>query len=456
MTIQLENVSFSYGETEVLKEINLNVESGKVVGFAGLNGAGKSTLVKLLAKRHVPSGGTIIFNELSSVAYVPQEVDEGLVQGLTVIENLMIAIHRENKNVFFSKKKSIEYASQRLSSWNISLPYLKTVSDCSIYEKQLILIAKALLNDASLFLFDEPTSSLGKREKEQFFSFLKMLKQQGKAIVVILHSIEELLSYCDEVVILKNGEIVQVSQSSFLTKEMIVEKMSSSTFLFYKKRKLLDELAFKFHHIQLIDTKPSINIEIHKGEVIVIYGANGNKKSTLAKTLWGDKKTYDLILDHKTISITSPINANKHGIAFVPEDRRKEGIFLHHSIRENVSIHEHGWIQKNLEVVKTNSFIQALSIFPKDTEKEVIHLSGGNQQKVSIAKWITPNTRCLILDEPLKGVDIYAKQHIFQFIDDFCSNGGCVFYFTNDIEEANVIGDKHFTIVQGELLEGIK
>jgi len=456
MTIQLENVSFSYGDTEVLREINLNVESGKVVGFAGLNGAGKSTLLKLLAKRHLPTSGMITFNEIGTVAYVPQEVDEGLVQGLTVIENLMLAIHREKKHVFFSKKKSIEFATQKLSSWNLSLPFLKTVSDCSIYEKQLILIAKALLNDASLFLFDEPTSSLGKSEKEQFFSFLKVLKKQGKSIVVILHSIEEILSHCDEVVILKNGEINQQSQSTFLTKEVIVEKMSSSTFSFNKKRTLQDELAYKFHNINLVDSKPSINIEIKKGEVIVIYGANGNKKSTLAKTLWGDKTSYDLIKENKTVSINSPISAKKQGIAFVPEDRRKEGIFLHHTIRENVSIHEQGWIKKNLEVAKTNSFIQSLSIFPKDTEKEVIHLSGGNQQKVSIAKWITPNTRCLILDEPLKGVDIYAKQHIFQFIDDFCSNGGCVFYFTNDIEEANVIGDKHFTIVQGELLEGIK
>lgn len=456
MTIQLENVSFSYGDTEVLREIHLNVESGKVVGFAGLNGAGKSTLLKILAKRLRPTNGTITFTEKNSIAYVPQEVDEGLVQGLTVIENVMLAILRENKNILFSKKKSIELAKQKLSNWNISLPFLKKVSDCSIYEKQLILIAKALLNDASVFLFDEPTSSLGKNEKEQFFSFVDVLKKQGKSIVVILHSIEEILAYCDEVVILKNGEIVQQNQSVNITKEQIVEYMSSATFSFNKKRKLSSELAFQFHNVKLVDSKPSINMEIHKGEVIVVYGANGNKKSSLAKTLWGDRKKYDLILKKKTISIQSPISAYKHGIAFVPEDRRKEGIFLHHSIRENVSIHENGWIKRNLEVVKTNSFIQSLSIYPKDSEKEVIHLSGGNQQKVSIAKWITPNTQCLILDEPLKGVDIYAKQHIFQFIDDFCSSGGCVFYFTNDIEEANVIGDKHFTIVQGELLEGIK
>lgn len=455
MTIKLENVSFSYGNSEVLKEINLSVTSGQIVGFAGLNGAGKSTLLKVIAKRLQPTNGTIHFQENNSIAYVPQEVDEGLVQELTVIENLLIENLRKEKKLLFSKRKSIEFAKQKLIYWNISLPFEKRVRDCSIYEKQMILIAKALLNDSSYFLFDEPTSSLGKTEKELFFSLLSHLKQLGKGIVIILHSIEELLNYTDQISILKYGEIVDQGNSSSFSKNEMIEKMTSDSFSFTKSTKASNETAFQFLHINLVDSIPSINLEIKKSEVVVIYGANGNKKSSLAKTLWGAKKKYEIVKGDKKFRISSPSQAHSLGLAFVPEERRQEGLFLEHSIRENISFHAKGWINKVLEQKKANELIQTLSIYPKDTEKEILHLSGGNQQKVSIAKWISPNTKCLILDEPLKGVDYYAKQHIFQFIDDFCSSGGCVIYFTNDLEEANVIGDRIYTIEQGEILEGI-
>ncbi|WP_088071834.1 ATP-binding cassette domain-containing protein [Gottfriedia luciferensis] len=456
MTIQLENVFFSYGESEVLKDINFTIKPGNVYGLAGLNGAGKSTLMKILAKRIHPTTGKLTESDSSSIAYVPQEVDEGLVQGLSVIENLMIAINREKKKFLFSKKKSVESVQNKLAKWNLNLPYFKQVSDCSIYEKQFILIAKALLNDATYILFDEPTSSLGHAEKQQFFAFLNDLKKKGKGIVVILHSIDELIKNTDEIIILRSGEVVYHAQSFNLSTEVIIEKMSSVKFSFEKSVKESNELAFEFRNIHLSDSKPSINIKINKNQIIVIYGANGNKKTSLAKTLWGDRKQYELRIGNNSYNIKSPIQANKLGIAFVPEDRRKEGLFLNHTIRENISFNERGWINKKLEIEKSQSLIHTLSIYPKDTEKEIVHLSGGNQQKVSLAKWISPNLRCLILDEPLKGVDIYAKQHIFQYIDEFCSNGGSVIYFTNDIEEAKIIGDKIYTIVHGELLEGIQ
>ncbi|PFH88554.1 ATP-binding cassette domain-containing protein [Bacillus sp. AFS088145] len=456
MTIKLESVFFSYGESEVLKDINFTVKPGKIDGMAGLNGAGKSTLMKILANRIQPTNGKCKVSENSTIAYVPQEVDEGLVQGLTVIENLIIALNREIKKFFFSKKKSVEFVQNRLSKWNLNLPYYKQVSDCSIYEKQIILISKALLNDASYFLFDEPTSSLGNTEKEQFFSFLHHLKKMGKGIVVILHSIDELIKFTDELTVLRSGEIVYQGISSTLSVEEIIGQMSSGKFTFKKTIKECNEPAFQFRNIRLSETKPSINIEINKNEVIAIYGANGNKKTSLAKTIWGNRSQYELIIGRNSFLIKSPQHAYKKGIAFVPEDRRKEGLFLNHSIRENISFKKRGWINKNLEIESSQFLINTLSIFPKDTEKGILHLSGGNQQKVSIAKWISPNLKCLILDEPLKGVDIYAKQHIFQYIDEFCANGGCVIYFTNDIEEANVIGDKIYTIIQGELLEGIQ
>jgi simple sugar transport system ATP-binding protein len=260
MTIKLESVFFSYGESEVLKDINFSVKSGKIDGLAGLNGAGKSTLMKILANRIQPTNGKCKVSENSTIAYVPQEVDEGLVQGLTVIENLIIALNREIKKFFFSKKKSVEFVQNRLSKWNLNLPYYKQVSDCTIYEKQFILIAKALLNDASYFLFDEPTSSLGNTEKEQFFSFLHNLKKMGKGIVVILHSIDELIKFTDELTILRSGEIVYQGSSSTLSVEEIIGQMSSGKFSFKKTIKERNETAFKFRNIRLSETKASINI----------------------------------------------------------------------------------------------------------------------------------------------------------------------------------------------------
>lgn len=222
---------------------------------------------------------------------------------------------------------------------------------------------------------------------------MKELKKEGKGIVVILHSLKELLNYTDEVIVLRNGEVVQHKKSVDLTEEIILNQMASINFSFKKTSRIKDETAFKFQNIKLDDSKPSIKIEIKKGEVIVIYGANGNKKTTLAKTIWGDRKKYELKKQNQSYIIHSPIQESKLGIAFVPEDRRKEGVFLRGSIRANISIHENGWIKKNLEVARANQLINVLSIFPHDSEKEVHHLSGGNQQKVSIAKWITPETQ---------------------------------------------------------------
>ncbi|MBP0725956.1 sugar ABC transporter ATP-binding protein [Bacillus sp. RG28] len=456
MSILLQNVSFRYQQEEVLKGIELKFERNKIYGFVGLNGAGKSTLMKLIAGKLKAEKGSVIFSGKETIGYVPQEVDEGLVQYLSVIENLVVASQKKSNKLFFNKKRSIESVVNQIKEWGINLQYEKLVKECSIYEKQMILIVKALLEDASFLLFDEPTSSLGNEEKKAFFSLLSRLKEKGKAIILILHHLEELLEVSDEVIVLRNGSVTFKADSKEISMDELYENMVNIDSVFEKTSKPQKEVAFEFQTIKLREKTKPFNLKIHEGEVVVIYGANGNGKSSLARTLWGIGNPYSIKTQKETQRITSPLQAKKAGLAFVPEERRKEGLFLDFSIKDHLSLFNSG-LKKNLQEIKlANEWIEQFQITPKDSGKEVKWLSGGNQQKVSIAKWNSKETRCFLLDEPLKGVDLYAKQSIFRFLNEFCCNGGCVFYFTNDLEEARLIGDRIYQIEHGVLMEGTK
>jgi simple sugar transport system ATP-binding protein len=320
----------------------------------------------------------------------------------------------------------------------------------------MILIVKALLEDASFLLFDEPTSSLGNEEKKAFLSLVRKLKQKGKTIILILHHLEELLEVSDEVIVLRNGNVTFKVDSKEISADELYENMANIESLFEKTSKPQKEVAFEFQSLTLRKKTKPFDLKIHKGEVVVIYGANGNGKSSLARTLWGIRNPYSLKTQKETQRITSPLQAKKAGLAFVPEERRKEGLFLDFSIKDHLSLFNKGWKKKFQETKLANEWIEQFQITPKVPGKDVKWLSGGNQQKVSIAKWNSKETRCFLFDEPLKGVDLFAKHSIFRFLNEFCCNGGCVFYFTNDLEEARLIGDRIFLIEHGVLMEGTK
>jgi simple sugar transport system ATP-binding protein len=456
MSIVLQNVSFRYQQEEVLRDIEIQFESNKIYGFVGLNGAGKSTLMKLIAARLKPNKGNVVIRSGETIGYVPQEVDEGLVQYLTVIENLVVATQNKSKKIFFSKKKSIQSVMNQINEWGIELPFEKFVKDCSIYEKQLILIVKALLDDASYLLFDEPTSSLGNTEKKAFLSLLNKLRTKGKTIILILHHLDEILEVSDEVIVLRNGNITLKAKAKEISSGELYEYMVNVNSVFEKTSTPQKEIAFEFQGLTVREKNKPFDLKIHKGEVVVIYGANGNGKSSLARTMWGISNPYHLKNQKESQRLTSPLKAKKAGLAYVPEERRKEGLFLGFSIKDHVSLFNRGWKKNHQEINHANEWIEQFQITPKDSLKEVRWLSGGNQQKVSIAKWNSKETKCFLLDEPLKGVDLYAKQSIFRFLNEFCCNGGSVFYFTNDLEEARLIGDRMIQIEHGVLLEGTK
>ncbi|MBC6974977.1 sugar ABC transporter ATP-binding protein [Bacillus sp. Xin] len=463
MTFSLQNITHSYTTTPVLQDVSIEVQKGQIHALLGMNGAGKSTLLKIATGEIRPVAGKIKINEQTisftspkdakkhGIAFVTQEVDHGLIPNLSVLENLLIDYLALNSKMLFSKSQLTQLAKKYLQAVHIDLNLWEDISNCSLHEKQLLLIARALSNNTSYLLLDEPTSSLGPKEVENFGDLLQQLKLQGIGVILISHRLSEIRRFADVVTVLRNGTVSLSETITKITDQQIVEAMTGKelTIPVNTQIKQPTEDLFQVQHLQLHKNRSPISLTIRKGETVVIYGLIGSGKTTLAETLFGARHAYQATINDQNITIKTPSDAIQAKIALVPEERRKQGLFLSENIIEHVNLHQLGWKQKKVEIQCAEAAIDSFSISPSNPIASVHSLSGGNQQKVSIAKWTGFKPNLFLLDEPTKGVDVAAKQDIFQFIRHITENGSSVLYFTGEQDEALHIADRILILVNG-------
>ncbi|WP_242310281.1 sugar ABC transporter ATP-binding protein [Bacillus cereus group sp. BfR-BA-01331] len=467
MTFSLQNITHSYHiSTPVLENVSINIQKGKVHALLGMNGAGKSTLLKIATGEIQPVAGNIKIDNQSisftsprdakkhGISFVTQEVDHGLIPGLSVLENVLIDHLAMQNKVLFSKSKLVSLAKQHLQTVQADLNVSEDVSNCSLHEKQLLLIARALSNNTNYLLLDEPTSSLGPKEVETFGQLLKDLTSKGIGIILISHRLSEIRNFADDVTILHNGKVAISEAITKVTDQQIVEAMTGKqlTLPINRAPKRGNEELFKVQELPLHKDHSPLSLTVRKGETVVIYGLIGSGKTTLAETLFGTHHTYHAEIDGQTITIKTPRDAIKAKIALVPEERRKQGVFLSEDIISHTNLHQSGWRRKQTELNNATTAISSFSISPNDPKAFIHSLSGGNQQKVSIAKWHGFKPNLFLLDEPTKGVDIAAKQDIFQFIRNITDGGSSVIYFTGEQDEALHIADRIFILANGEFV----
>ncbi len=479
-----KNISKKFSGVTALSNINLELRPGKVNAIIGENGAGKSTLMKIFSGVHTQYEGEIIYNgktvkfsnpkeaEDAGIAIIHQELN--LVPYLTIAENIFLG--REITNVFgiLDKKQMNEKTKQLLAKLNLTInPDIK-IAEIKVGQQQLVEIAKALHSNASVIIMDEPTSAISDKEVDNLFEIIRQLREEGKTIAYISHKLKELFSIADRYVVLRDGATIDAGDMDSITQEQLIHKMTGRdislvkrTAVFNNAEELLSvkNLTLRHPELRAVNLLSNISFSLHKGEILGIYGLMGAGRSELMEAIFGlhPKNASGEIAVNKSLKkIKSPADAINAGIALVPEDRKLQGLVLNQAVKTNISLAVLHKLQQwgiMLSNVKENAlaadYIGRLSIKTSSASSAAKNLSGGNQQKIVLAKWLATNPKILLMDEPTRGIDINAKTEIYKLMKTLAAEGMGIIMVSSELPEILAVSDRVVVICEGELTASI-
>ncbi len=469
IVLRMEGISKIFPGVKALDKVDLNVYEGKVMALLGENGAGKSTLVKILSGVYQKSEGELYFNDkplvvkstkeamIKGISIIHQELN--LIEELSIAENIFIGRTPAVKGVI-KWKELFSKTSELLKRLNLDLNPKTLVKDLSIGHKQMVEIAKALSFNAKIIIMDEPTDALTSTESESLFEVIKELKKDGKSIVYISHRLPEIFKMCDYVTVLRDGKFVSESVVSDIDEDTLIEMMVGRKLdeqYPYVKAKTSDVLL----RIENLNNKfiKNINFSLMKGEILGVAGLMGAGRTELAKSIYGAIKINQgkIYMNNKHVVIKNETTALKRGIAYVSEDRKKDGLVLEMNVRDNLSLSSlkevvtNGIISNSKESKLVNYYKDYLSIKTPSILRKINLLSGGNQQKVSIAKALACNPSVIIFDEPTRGVDVGAKKEIYDLMNVFKAKGIGIIMISSEIPEILGVCDRVMVMKDGEI-----
>lgn len=477
MKIEMTAISKSFGTNKVLEKIDLVLHSGQVHALMGENGAGKSTLMNILTGLFPASSGTIVIDGVEKQFSNPQEAEAFGISfihqemntwpDMTVLDNLFLG--REIKGSFglLDQKAMKEKAKCAFDRLGISIPLDLPIGSLSVGQQQMIEIAKSLLSEVSLLVMDEPTAALTDRETESLFQMIASLKKEGVGIVYISHRMEEIFRVTDLITVMRDGIVVDTKPTAETNPAELVKKMVGRDIDDYYPAKAaeLGELVFEVENLSGECFK-DISFQVRRGEILGFSGLMGAGRTEVMRAIFGlDKRTAGRIrLNGQDIQVTNPVQAIRAGIGFLTEDRKEEGLILDFSIKDNMTLPSHKDFSKNgfFDDKTSRDFVQKmidrLRIKSGRPEMVVGNLSGGNQQKVVLAKWIGIAPKVLILDEPTRGVDVGAKREIYQLMNELAERGVPILLVSSDLPEVLGVSDRivvmHEGRITGELSRG--
>lgn len=479
ITLGTRNVSIEFPGVKALSDVNFEVSTGMIHALMGANGAGKSTLMKVIAGSNPDYTGEVLYNgnpvELRSPAaakklgiqIVYQEVDMALVPNLTVAENVMFndTVMNMKGKLFMNYTKLRADAKEVLDQLHVSIDVNRICSTLSLAEKQLVLIARAIQNECNFLILDEPTAPLSDAETDELFRVVQHLcDTRNMAVIFITHRIHEVLRICDSYTVMRNGEVVDRSPiTSETTSKEIVDKMLGRSFEenFPKEVCEIGEKSFVIENLTEKDDKvKDINMYVRKGEIVGLAGLVGGGKTELCKTIFGayKKKSGTITLNGKELKIKKPTDAVKNRIALVPEERRKEGVLVAETCIFNLAAASldqfcnFGFVDTVKTAKNAQHYVDDLGVKTPSIKQKVALLSGGNQQKVVVGKWLAADCDVYIFDEPTKGVDVGAKMEIFRLINQIAKEGNCVIYATCENSELLSITDRMYVMFDGKIM----
>jgi simple sugar transport system ATP-binding protein len=467
------NIVKSFGGAKALSGVSLSVKSGEVHCIAGENGSGKSTLIKIMSGVHAPDSGQIRLGDKSFSKLSPREAvregvqvifqDFSLLSNLTVAENIALPTYVSNNVKFLSKSKTRGIASQALDLLGIDIDIDTPVADISIASKQLIAIARATNLGVKMLFMDEPTTALTRKEIKRLFEVVEQISSRGVATVFVSHKIDEIQEICNTITILRNGEVVADGLMKDFQRETISEAMTGLNVSETRIAPTLKKTDKKVIQVKNLITKPTfsnISFSIAPGEILGITGLLGSGRTELAEAIFGQYPidSGEIIVDDMPIKLNSSSAALKAGIGYVPPDRLTQGLFLEQSILRNlvaVGIDQYQskgkFLSKNRLSDAGEKWIKDLRIKTKNPSNPVTSLSGGNQQRVVLAKWLAMNPKLMILNGPTVGVDIGSKREILEFIRDRAEEGMGFLVVSDDIPELVQICHRVLVIKNGQI-----
>lgn len=467
--LTMAKISKEFPGVKALNQVNLNVYQGKVMALLGENGAGKSTLMKILSGVYQKTEGEMYFEGKPLVITGPKDaMQKGIAiihQELNLIDELSIA-----ENIYMGRfpqvagkidwKKMYFDATQLLNQLNLDLNPKIKIKNLSIGQKQMVEIAKALSFETKVIIMDEPTDALTDQETLSLFKVINELKKDGKSIVYISHRLKEIFEICDDVTVLRDGEFISEKPVSEIDEDSLIEMMvgrkldEQYPYLpAHTKEKVFEIISLENEYVS------GVNFAINKGEIVGVAGLMGAGRTELAKSIYGAIKCKQKVMriEGKDIIVKNERQALKQGIAYVSEDRKKDGLVLGLSVSTNITLSslesfaKLGTINKRKEREVVEGYKENLSIKTPSLQQKVKLLSGGNQQKVSIAKSLSASPKLLILDEPTRGVDVGAKKEIYELMNQFKSEGMGILMISSEIPELLGICDRIMVMRDGKI-----
>ena len=469
----MKNISKSFSENQVLTEVDFEVRKGEIHALMGENGAGKSTLVKVLTGIHHRDSGIIkIKGKEVEFSNPKQAEEEGIVvihQELNIIPYLTVA-----QNIYLGKEitygktgilntdKMNKLAAKTLKQLGVTdIKPQDIAGELSVGKQQMVEIARALSTNAEVIIMDEPTSALTDREIEKLFNVIHSLKEQGVAFVYISHRMEEIFQICDRISILRDGNYIGTKYIADTSFEEVVKMMVGRELgeRYPVKNNKIGEVIFQVENLTINGLFESVNFEVREGEILGVSGLMGAGRTEVMEAIFGYRKkdSGTVKLNGKPLKTNHPSNLIKEKIGFITEDRKGKGLVLDSSIRENIAltnfeiISKFGVIERSEERNLVEKLIRKLRVKASSIEQKAKTLSGGNQQKVVIAKWLGINPKVLILDEPTRGVDIGAKKEIYSIMNQLAKNGVAIIMISSELPELLGVSDRIMVMHEGKV-----
>ena len=476
--LKMQNISKHFSGIYVLKNVTLEAYAGEAIALLGANGAGKSTLMNILGGVLQQDEGEIFIDQEQTdirntidakkigIGFIHQEL--ALCPSMSVAENIFISRFPTKTGII--NKKYIEEESEKvLQRLGCSINVKTIIRDLSAGDRQRVEIARALLSNAQILIFDEPTSSLAIKEKEQFFDVIRSLKKEGKVIIYITHFLEETFAICDRVQVLRNGETVGTgSVKDFIHNDIVTMMVGDIEIDTSKKSYVSDkeDIVLRVSDIFRRDVLNSVSFELARGEVLGLWGLMGSGRTELMRAVRGldeiDGGTIEIKAGKKMRQVP-PRKTNRY-IGFITENRREDGLFLSLSVRENISItnlssllaRNRFFVNQKKEEKVSKDLVRKIDIKVNSIQQTTGTLSGGNQQKVILARWLGKSPPILLMDEPTRGVDVGAKNEIHKMIKQLAAEGFSLLIVSSEIEEIMELSDRFLVMREGSIVKELQ
>lgn len=471
MDINMIGICKSFGTNKVLGGVNLHIRPGEVHALMGENGAGKSTLMNILTGIHKADAGTIMVDgkeitfhnnkdaEEHGIAFIHQELN--IWPNLSVLENLFLMNQPKTRLGFIDFKKMRKIAEDKCKEIGIDLPLDEIAGNCSVGQQQMTEITRSLMLDAKTVIMDEPTAALTERETDRLFEVMRKLKERGVSIIYISHRMEEVFNNCDTITVMRDGQTISSRPTEETNMDQIVGDMVGRVMgEYYPARTNVpgDEI-FRVEHFTQTGVFEDISFNLRKGEILGVAGLMGAGRTEIMRAIFGvdPHEKGQMFFEGKEIHIKNPRNAIKAGFGFITENRKTEGLILDFSIEKNIALPNEELLAKSYvindskEYEFSNTLSKRLGVKAQSIDLPAGALSGGNQQKVVIAKWVGMQPKLLILDEPTRGIDIGAKKDIYDLMNELTAKGVSIIMVSSELPEVIGMSDRILVIHEGRV-----